>query len=97
MSGKFGNFAGSGNPLGAPKTQPQLNITPEDMKTLACEYCDCRVFAEGLVIKTVSPLLTQNGKEGMLPIPAFWCVRCHQPVQKYLPEEVRDKPIISAK
>lgn len=86
-----GTFVGNG----APRQQPKVNIRPEDLKTLVCEYCQGTVFAEGLVIKTVSPLLTDNGKEGMLPIPAFYCVKCHEPVQKYLPEELRKKKILT--
>ena len=71
----------------------RLNISPEDLKTLTCEYCQGTVFAEGIIIKTVSPLLTANGEEGMLPIPAFYCIACHKVVQKYLPEELREKKL----
>lgn len=77
------------------RPQARVNIRPEDLKTLTCEYCQGQIFAEGLVIKTVSPLLTENGKEGMLPIPAFYCVACHKAVQKYLPEELKEKKLVS--
>ena len=97
MAGKYGSQFVGGNQVGAPKEQTQLNITPEDLKTLACEYCGGVVFAEGMIIKTVSPLLTQNGKEGMMPIPAFYCVKCQQPVQKFLPEEMREKPLVTVR
>jgi hypothetical protein len=81
----------NGGPL-----QNEPKIRPEDLKTLTCEYCSCQVFAEALIIKTVSPLLTKNGKEGMVPVPVFYCTKCHQPVQKYLPEEFQEKsPLIS--
>jgi len=73
---------------------PQLNIFPNDLKTLSCEECGGIVFAEGMIIKTVSPLLTGNGKEGMLPIPAFYCVKCSTPVEKYLPDELKKKSVI---
>jgi hypothetical protein len=86
-----GQFVGNS----VPRTSTKVNITPEDLKTLVCENCQGVVFAEGLIIKTVSPLLTDNGKEGMLPIPAFYCVKCHEPVQKYLPEEFRDKKLVT--
>lgn len=78
-----------------PVPKPSINI--EDLKTLVCEFCEGVIFAEGIIIKTVSPLLTQNGKEGMMPIPAFYCVRCHQAVQQYLPKEMREKPLITSK
>jgi len=90
-------FVGVTNGQGGPRPgQTKVNITASDLKTLECEYCQGTVFAEGLVIKTVSPLLTDNGKEGMLPIPAFYCVKCHKAVQKYLPEELREKKLVSA-
>ena len=87
-------FVGVTNGGQPQRTTPQVNITPEDLKTLVCEECGGTVFAEGLVIRTVSPLLTNNGKEGMLPIPAFYCVKCHETVQKYLPEELRKKKFV---
>jgi hypothetical protein len=73
---------------------PKLNIDAKDLQTLTCESCQGQVFGEGLIIKTVSPLLTGNGKEGMMPVPAFYCIECHTVVEKYLPEDMR-KPKIS--
>ena len=75
--------------------QTQMNITPRDLKTLTCEKCQGEVFGEGLIIKTVSPLLTGNGKEGMLPIPAFYCVKCQTVVDKYLPEDMRQPKLVN--
>lgn len=81
-------FTGQGNP---PDQAPKLNITAKDLTTLECENCKGTIFAEGLIIKTISAILTGNGKEGMMPIPAFYCVKCHEPVDKFLPEEMRKK------
>lgn len=72
----------------------KLKINAKDLQTLTCEACQGQVFGEGLIIKTVSPLLTENGKEGMMPIPAFYCIECHTVVEKYLPEDMK-KPKIS--
>jgi hypothetical protein len=94
MSGNNNPFVGVTNGRNQPSTGTQVKINPEDLVTLTCENCQGQVFAEGLVIKTVSALLTNNGKEGMLPIPAFYCVKCHAPVDKYLPEELRKKSVI---
>lgn len=77
------------------QTRPAMNITPKDLKTLSCESCQGEVFAEGIIIKTVSPLLTGNGKEGMVPIPAFYCVKCQTVVDKYLPEDMRKTTLVS--
>ena len=78
------------------KQPPRLNITPKDLKTLKCEQCGGEIFAEGMIIKTVSALLTGNGKEGIMPVPAFYCVKCHTPVDKLLPEDMRKTKLVSA-
>jgi len=77
------------------QARPAMNITPKDLRTLTCENCQGEVFAEGIIIKIVSALLTGNGKEGMLPIPAFYCVKCQTVVDKYLPENMRKTKLVS--
>jgi len=92
----FGNMLGGlGSNDDVPQNRPSMNITPKDLKTLTCEKCQGEVFAEGLIIKTVSALLTGNGKEGMLPIPAFYCVKCQTVVDKYLPEDMRKTKLVN--
>lgn len=91
MSDKYGTFVGNDKSVGG--NMPSLNITAKDLKTLQCESCQGEVFSEGIIIKTVSPLLTGNGKEGMIPIPAFFCIKCQTVVDKYLPEDMRKKVI----
>jgi len=86
------NILGMGRDNAIP--QPRMNITPKDLKTLQCENCQGEVFSEGLIIKTVSSLLTGNGKEGMLPIPAFYCVKCQTVVDKYLPEDLKSTKVV---
>jgi hypothetical protein len=86
------NILGMGRDNDIP--QPRMNITPKDLKTLQCENCQGEVFSEGLIIKTVSSLLTGNGKEGMLPIPAFYCVKCQTVVDKYLPEDLKSTKVV---
>jgi hypothetical protein len=85
MAGKYGSFVGNSNGNEAPK----LNITPNDLKSVSCENCQGEVFAEGVVLKTISALLTGNGKEGIMPIPAFYCVKCQLVVDRFLPEDMR--------
>jgi len=74
--------------------KPSLNITPEDLHTLQCETCKHEVFAEGIIIKTVSALLTGTGKEGMLPVPVFYCINCKSIVEKYLPDNMKKTKLI---
>lgn len=84
---------GVGQSFGQQAPRPsQPQISPGDLKSLNCENCQGEVFSEGVIIKTVSALLTGNGKEGMLPIPVFFCVKCQEPVEKYLPDELKKSP-----
>jgi hypothetical protein len=89
----FGNMLVGNDDV--PQNRPSVNITPKDLKTLECEECHGVVFAEGIIIKTVSALLTGTGKEGMVPIPAFYCIKCKTVVDKYLPEDMRKTKLVS--
>lgn len=53
-------------------TQTQV----DSAKNLACESCNNEVFKQTYVIKKISGLLTDNGKEMMAPIPIFSCAKC---------------------
>jgi hypothetical protein len=83
------------SPFGAPAQTPRMNISPSDLKTLECEKCKGVIFSEGIIIKTISALLTGNGKEGMAPIPAFYCVSCKSVVERYLPDDMKTKKLVS--
>ena len=53
-------------------TQTQV----ENAKNLSCEKCGCEVFTQTYVIKHISALLTNNGKDMMAPVPIFSCSQC---------------------
>ena len=72
---------------------PKAQIDIASLETLYCENCKAKVFAEGMLIKRVSALLTGTGKEGLIPIPAFYCVTCGTVVERYLPDELKDSNI----
>lgn len=84
---RFGQMGGNG--MG----KPALNITLSDMKAVECESCGGRVFAEGVFLMLVSALLTGTGKEGMMPVPAFYCVKCQTVAEKFLPEDLKSKKL----
>ena len=68
-----------------------VNLSLKDLGEVICENCEGDIFQEGVMIRSVSPLLTGNGREGIYPIPVFFCVKCHEPLEQYLPQELRRK------
>jgi len=72
----------------------KAHVDISSLNDLHCVGCNGRVFGEGLIIKPVSSLLTGTGKEGMIPIPAFYCINCGLSVDRYLPEELREKTLV---
>ncbi len=48
----------------------------ENAKNMQCEKCANETFTQTFVIKTISGLLTENGKDMMAPIPIFSCANC---------------------
>lgn len=55
---------------------PQLNITMDQTTSLVCEHCSGTVFQEGLFLRKVSKFLTGQPKDGLIPQPTFFCVKC---------------------
>jgi uncharacterized Zn finger protein len=53
-------------------TQTQV----ESAKNVACEKCSCEVMKQAFVIKMVSGLLMQDGKDTYVPVPIFACNDC---------------------
>ena len=68
--------------LGAQMPQVDLRNTEE----VVCPKCGGKVFNQGLMLRKVSPLLTGTGQPGLIPIPVFECVNCHEILSEYLPE-----------
>ena len=48
----------------------------QSAKNVACEKCSNEVFNQTFVIKQVSGLVTETGKDMMAPIPIFSCAKC---------------------
>lgn len=42
------------------------------------EVCECgnKIWVQGLILKKISALLSQSGKEEVMPIPVFLCSKC---------------------
>jgi hypothetical protein len=94
MAGYAGSMLGGGNSGGNIPRGPQVSLSLKDLTQIECESCKKNVFSEGLMLFTVSAILTGTGKEGMMPVPAFYCVNCGTVVEKFLPDEVKNKKVI---
>ena len=65
------------------KPPKQLNI--EDTESLKCDACGNYTFIKSYFIRRVSPLMSPNGQEGMIPIEVFACGNCGKVPDKMIP------------
>jgi hypothetical protein len=66
--------------------QSQLNITLDKTVGAVCENCGNDVFAEGLFLRKASKFLTGTERDAIIPIPAFYCVKCHHVNSEFKPQ-----------
>ena len=52
------------------------NIDLTHAKTLECEKCGCKGFKQTLMLKKLSPLVSPNGQEAIIPVGVFACEAC---------------------
>ena len=52
------------------------NIDLTHAKTLECEKCKCKGFKQTLMLKKLSPLVSPNGQEAIIPVAVFACEAC---------------------
>ena len=62
-----------GNEGGVPTLD---NIDLTHAKTLECEKCQGRGFKQTLMLKKLSPLVSPNGQEAIVPVGVFACEMC---------------------
>lgn len=74
------------------QVKPNLDITQTTPEV--CDNCNGQAFRDALLLRKVSALLTETGKEGYLPIQVFACVKCGHVNSHFIPEEIRPKPSI---
>ena len=55
-------------------SQPKLRA--QDLENIVCENCGGRFFRQVHGFKRVPKLLSQSGKEEIIPIPTFRCDDC---------------------
>ena len=66
------------------KPPKQLNI--EDTESLKCDACGNYTFIKSYFIRRVSPLMSPNGQEAMIPIEVFACGNCGKVPDKMIPK-----------
>ena len=52
------------------------NIDLSHAKTLECEECKCKGFKQTMMLKKLSPLMSPNGQEAIIPVMVFACESC---------------------
>jgi hypothetical protein len=60
-------------------------ISAEDLKNITCENCGGRFFRQVHAFKQVPAILSQQGKEEIIPIPTFRCDDCGHINEEFMP------------
>ena len=74
---------------------PQTSLA--DTTPVVCEKCGGEIFEQGLILREVSPLMTGTGQPGIIPVPVFLCAKCGHVNSKFLPEELKNGPVVEPK
>lgn len=64
-------------------TQPKLRA--QDLENIVCENCGGRFFRQVHAFKRVPQLLSQSGKEEIIPVPTFRCDDCGHINEEFMP------------
>jgi len=70
---------------------PQLNISLDKTSPVICDNCENDVFAEGVLLRKASRLITMTAQDALIPIPVFACTRCQHVNDDMLPSQLRKK------
>ena len=71
-----------------PMSRAQINLSLKNTEEVKCP-CGCNTFAEGLMLRKVSRIVTGEARDGVMPIQCFYCVKCNEALEEFLPEELR--------
>ena len=72
----------------------QPRVTIDQTKEVTCDKCQGKSFAEGMFLRSVSPILTGQPKTSYLPIPAFYCTQCGHVNDEFIPNELKNKIVV---
>tara|TARA_Y100000361_G_C11004352_1_gene261028 strand:+ start:350 stop:622 length:273 start_codon:yes stop_codon:yes gene_type:complete len=69
-----GNFGGGQGQGGGPPSMNNIDLT--HAKTIECEKCKGVGFKQTMMLKKLSPLISPNGQEAIVPVGVFACESC---------------------
>jgi len=75
--------------LGQPKQQYEI----KDTQSMDCP-CGNRLFLDGVILRTLSKILTGEDKDRLISVPVVYCSKCGEILQKILPAELKDVKIV---
>tara|TARA_R100000008_G_scaffold66708_1_gene43731 strand:+ start:429 stop:677 length:249 start_codon:yes stop_codon:yes gene_type:complete len=65
------------------------NIDLTHATTLECEKCGCKGFKQTLMLKKLSPLVSPNGQEAIIPVGVFACESCGNINKEFAESEIK--------
>lgn len=80
-----------GSGKGTPKLPAKPNVDVTALQDIRCENPACGnvTFQEVLLLKRVPAFMTDNGKDGIVPIPVFACNACGFVNNMFIPAFMR--------
>ena len=76
-----------GNGPGGVPTMDNIDLT--HAKTMECEKCQCKAFKQTMMLKKLSPLISPNGQEAIVPVAAFACDSCGHINKEFVEAEIK--------
>jgi hypothetical protein len=76
------------NNLSTTGTTPR-GLTIDQTTEVTCDKCGNNVFMEGSFLRRASKLITGAVKDSYIPIPTFYCVKCNQVNDEFIPAELK--------
>ena len=70
--------------------QPQMKVDLSQTTADVCEKCGNETFNHVFKIRKLSALLSPHGKETMIPMQVFACVKCGHINEAFLPKDKGD-------
>ena len=61
-----------------------MNLNLDAATDIDCDECSSKTFSQVYLIKRISPLVSPNGQEIMVPMPIFKCSSCNHINEAFL-------------
>ena len=65
------------------------NIDLTHAKTLECEKCQSKGVRQSMMLKKLSPLVSPNGQEAIIPVMVFACDSCGHINQEFQEADIK--------